>query len=285
MKKSRLTTLCVLLLVGLPVLKEAYARDLTFGIYANEKATDLVKSFRPILDAIEKEVSASTGNKISIQMKVASSYPQGVEDLLQENVDFARFGPASYIEAKARQPEISIIAVETLNGQKSFRGIICVKEDSAIKSISELKGKRFAFGAQESTIGRYLAQDLLYTNGIIATDLAAYEFLGRHDKVAAAVAAGLFDAGAIKEDTYIKMRKQGQALREIASMENATKPWIARKGLTKATIAAIRKALLTLQDIPSLDEADGFALGEDKDYALIRNAMKSSVAFTGVKKD
>jgi hypothetical protein len=36
--------------------------------------------------------------------------------------------------------------------------VIAVQKDSPLKTLAELKGKKFAFGDQNSTIGRYLAQ-------------------------------------------------------------------------------------------------------------------------------
>lgn len=257
----------------------AHALELTFGLYANDKASELVKVFRPLLDILEKSAASDLGEPVVVRMKVTGTYQQAIDDLVQGGVDFARFGPATYIEAKARQDGITIIAMETLKGKKTFRGLICVKEGAGVESIDQLKGKRFAFGAAESTIGRYLAQDLLVRNGIFAKDLASYEFLGRHDKVGAAVAAGLFDAGAIKEDTFLKLRKQGQPLREIAAMDNVTKPWLARAGLPEKTLLALRKALLEVKDFSSLDEADGMALGDDSDYQPVRAAMEKSRNF------
>lgn len=91
--------------------------------------------------------------------------------------------------------------------------------------------------------------------------------------------AGLFDAGALKEDTFHKLRKKGQPLREIAAMENVTKPWLARAGLTEKIRLALRQGLMAIQDFSSLDEADGFAMGNDGDYQPVRSAMEKSRQF------
>lgn len=184
---QRLIRQCLVAAFGVAgVVSNANALELTFGVYASERASELVEQFRPLLNVLEKTATTSLGEPVSITIKVAPTYEQGIDDLAQGRVDFARFGPASYIEAKLRQSEIAIIAMETLNGKKTFRGLICVKVDSSLTSIDQLKGKRFAFGSAESTIGRYLAQALLVHNGIHAKDLAGFEFLGRHDKVGAA---------------------------------------------------------------------------------------------------
>jgi len=62
---------------------------------------------------------------------------------------------------------------------------------------------------------------------VFAKDLASYDYLGRHDKVGAAVAAGKYEAGALKESTFKKQIKKGKPLRELARFPNVTKLWIA----------------------------------------------------------
>lgn len=269
----------IVLTLALSGSVRADAQDLTFGLYANDKASQLVKSFRPLLDEIQVRFRRQSGKSIHIRMKVAKTYKQGIDDLVEGRVDFVRFGPASYIEAKTKQPQIEILAMESLNGKKFFNGVIVVHSASGIESLNQLKGTRFAFGARESTIGRYLAQALLVHEGIYAKDLDRIEYLGRHDKVGAAVAANLFDAGAIKEDSYLKMVAQGQPLKAIAVMNNVTKPWLARKGLPQRSFKALQDAILKIQDFSSLDEATGIVLGDDNDYQIIREAMAESKRF------
>ena len=85
--------------------------------------------------------------------------------------------------------------MEDKKGERRFSGVIVVGADSSIKRLADLAGKRFAFGDENSTIGRYLAQAELVKAGIRARDLAHYEYLGRHDLVAKAVSLGDFRAG------------------------------------------------------------------------------------------
>ena len=163
------------------------------------------------------------------------------------------------------------MVIETKKGKKRFKGVICVQKDSPINNISELKGKRFAFGNEHSTIGRYLSQKYLLSHGIKAHDLAAYDYLGRHDKVGYAVAKGQFDAGALKESTFKKLVQKGQPLRVIASFDNVTKPWVAREGLDQKTQGALQRALLSIKDKKILQalKKDGFATTSIEDYQII----------------
>ena len=262
----------------LPVRAEV---NLVFGVYVSDKPTEMVRKFRPVLDALEASMSGELGEPVHIRMRVAGDYDTGIADLVTGAVDFARFGPASYVLAKQRNPELRILAVESESGTKVFYGIICVAEESPIRTLEDLRGRSFAFGSQRSTIGRYLSQNLLSRHGITAKDLAAYDYLGRHDRVGTAVARGRFDAGALKEGTFKKLVAKGAPIRAIASFPNVTKPWIARGGLAPEIFAALRAALLRMRDPTALKalKKDGFLEGRDDDYAVIRRAMASSDRF------
>ena len=255
--------------------------DLKFGVYVSDKPTEMVRKFRPVLDALEAAMSGELGETVHIKMHVAGDYQAGIEDLVTGVVDFARFGPASYVLAKARNPELRILSVESEKGTKVFHGIICVAEASPIRAVEDLHGKSFAFGNRRSTIGRYLSQLFLLRHGVRAKDLAAYSYLGRHDKVGAAVARNRFDAGALKEGTFKKLIAKGVPIRAIASFSNVTKPWIARGGLAPKVFAALRAALLRMRDPAALKalKKDGFLEGSDDDYAVIRKAMASNARF------
>lgn len=226
-------------------------------------------------------MSNALDTKVSIKLSIAKSYEQGILALSKGEIDFARLGPASFIKALEQNPNISLLVMETKKGQKRFKGVICVQKDSPINNIPELKGKRFAFGNKHSTIGRYLSQKYLLNHGIKAHDLAAHDYLGRHDKVGYAVAKGQFDAGALKESTFKKLVQKGQPLRVIASFDNVTKPWVARAGLDQKTQDALQSALLSIKDKKILQalKKDGFAATSIEDYQIIKHAIKTNEEF------
>ncbi|MCP4397430.1 MAG: phosphate/phosphite/phosphonate ABC transporter substrate-binding protein [bacterium] len=255
--------------------------NLLFGLYASDKPTELKKMFAPMLKELEKKMSAKLGESVKISIKFLRTYELGISALVEGKVDFARFGPASYIEAKKSNGSIEILAIESIKGQKTFNGIICVAKDSTIRSVGDLKGKSFAFGDIRSTIGRYLSQQYLVKNGIRASDLGKYEYLENHQAVAVAVARGFFDAGALKESTLKKMIGKGADLRSIASFPNVTKPWIAKAGLPNKIKETIKDSLIEIKDPEVLKNLakDGFLPGDDSDYDTIRSSIEHSGIF------
>lgn len=254
---------------------------LIFGVYTSDKPTTMVKKFRPLLNDLEDHLTQILKKNVEITMQVAHGYEKGIEDIVLGNVDFSRLGPASYIEAKQKNPKLRILAIESKNGRKTFNGLICVHRDSFIQTVADLKGKSFAFGNKRSTIGRYLSQAYLLKHGIKAKDLKRYEYLDRHDKVGTAIGLKQFNAGALKEGTFKRLLARGTPIRKIASFHNVTKPWVARSGLPKQILDALHQALLELKD-PAVLKAlgkDGFLGGSDKDYDIIRKAINNNPAF------
>jgi len=254
---------------------------LSFGLYASEKPTTLVKKFRPIMNSLEKQLSSELKTPVSIKLSISKTYEEGVGTLVNGMVDFARFGPASYIAAHDVNQNISLLVMEINDGKKEFNGVICVHNDSPIKSVADLKGKSFAFGSEESTIGRYLSQRYLLNHDIKAVDLNSFSYMGRHDKVGYAVVNGKYDAGAMKESTFNKMVKSGLPLRSIASFKNVTKPWVARAGLDNKVKAALQKILLNFNDKVALTgiKQDGFTAASDNDYKIVRDAINNNPKF------
>jgi phosphonate transport system substrate-binding protein len=281
MKMKLLAALaCAIGLAGLPVVSLA-VQHLSFGVYTSNKPTAMVKKFKPMLKAIEKDLEARLGEPVKIRIQVAKDYTQGIQHLADGKVDFSRFGPASYVEAKRTNPDLKILALESSMGEKVFYGIICVQDGSKIKNVNQLSGKSFAFGDELSTIGRFLSQQYLVKHGIYSSSLSRFDYLERHDKVGTSVGAGQFDAGALNEGTFNKLVQNGVPIRELARFPNVQKPWIARSGLSEELYEALRVTLLEMDDKNALAslKKDGFVEGNDDDFASIRDAIDNNPVF------
>jgi len=255
------------------------AETVTFGIYTSDKPTAMYKKFKPIVDYLQGRIKQSSGNA-TVEMKIFPSYTAAIDALVEGHVDFVRFGPASYILAKERNENIRLLAMEHKKNEKRFNGVFIVAKNAPINSLVELKGKSFAFGNKNSTIGRYLSQAELVKAGIRSADLSKHDYLGRHDKVALAVAVGNYDAGVVKENTF-KKYADSKGLKQIAQFPNVTKPWVTRAGINDDMFHILQQGLLELKDKTTLKalKQDGFLLAEDSDYDFVRQGMLLSKEF------
>lgn len=283
-RQAWLMVMSILLSVGLITPAHAEDIELVFGVYTSKKPTEMVKQYRPLLNALEVALSPAIGKTVKIRMEVSKTYEEGIKSLVEGTVDFSQVGPVSYVEVKDKSPGSEVLAIEGLNGQKSVQGVICVLSNAAVQVLNDLKGKKFAFGDQFSTTGRYNSQLYLVENGITGKDLAGFDYLERHDRVGAAVAGGDYDAGALNERTFRKLVETGSPLRALARFPIDGRPWVARSGLDPATKTALKKALTEIKDAKLLSALgeEGLTLleGGDADYAATRKAVKENHRFT-----
>jgi len=254
---------------------------LTFGVYTSDKPSEMFKKFKPMLRYIEDEIAGRIEDAPQIKLVIYKTYELALRAFINDEVDFVRFGPASYVIAKDRNPDVRLLAIEENKGKRRFNGIICVREDSPFGSLADLRGKSFAFGDENSTIGRYLSQAELVEAGISVTELESFDYLGRHDRVVAAVLHGKYDAGAAKESTFAKYSEKG--LRALKSFDNVTKPWVARSNIAEDHFVALQDVLLNTSNPEILKtfskSLSGFAPCEDSEYDFVREGMERSRMF------
>lgn len=269
-----------LLLALLAPLAAQQPVKVTLGLYSFKKSTEVRKQFLPVAQALGKGFATCLGKPGTIELQVMKTYEECLDALVAGQVDMVRFGPASYVIAKRREPKIELLAAEREDSRQA--GLIVVRTDSPISSLADLAGKKFAFGDEQSTIGRFLSQAELVQAGIKGTDLASFQFLDRHDNVFKAVELGDYAAGALHVDTFKELNgKAEHKLRVLHAFDNAPKPWLARAGLDPAIVQALRRALLALDDPAALTalKVPGFAATTDQDYELVRRGMVRSEQF------
>jgi phosphonate transport system substrate-binding protein len=254
---------------------------LEFGVYPSDRAAVMYRKFSPILDALRIPLEIQLEREVDIHMTIFEDHESGIKALAKGEVDFVRFGPSSYILAEELNPNVQLLAMELRNGLKRFNGLIIAHKDSNIHNLQDLHGKTFAFGDENSTIGRFLSQSLLVENEIHAESLTSFDYLGRHDHVAKAVITKSYDAGALKSSTY-KQLCDPEEIIVVRAFSNVTKPWVASSDLPKEVCEAITASLLILESQKVIGElgCSGFAEATPKEYDLVRAGMQKAEAFS-----
>jgi phosphonate transport system substrate-binding protein len=219
-------------------------------------------------------------------LTIFEDYDSGIEALALGEVDFVRFGPASYILAEQQNKDVKLLAMELRKGLKRFNGLIITRANSGITTIEDLQNRSFAFGNENSTIGRFLVQSLMLKHGIDEESLGQFDYLDRHDIVARAVISGTHDAGALKSSTYKKLCDPEEIV-VIKAFENVTKPWVASSELSEEIRDAITQSLLMLEDPEVISElgCSGFAESNREEYDLVREGMKHAAGFTAPEEE
>ncbi len=160
--------------------------------------------FKPLASYLSEQ----TG--IEIRLVILSRYGNIVESFSHEKMDGAFFGSFTGALAIEQLKVTPLARPVNLNGESTYRGLLFVKKGSGIKSVQEMKGKRFAFVDRATTAGYIFPLAYLRSNGIESIDgfFSEYFFSGSHDASLNAVLNGKADIGAAKNTVFEFERKR-----------------------------------------------------------------------------
>ena len=131
-----------------------------------------------------------------------------------------------------------------------FYGVIATRKESAIRGLGDLKDKRFAFVAPESTMGHIVPHHMLTQAGLPGGAPIRQQFLGSHHNVAIGILVGDYDAGAMNKEAYEEFETKG--LRALAvSPGFPDHLFVTRANLPHADVQRLRQAMLQLKDQPN----------------------------------
>ncbi|EKD83897.1 MAG: hypothetical protein ACD_39C00383G0001, partial [uncultured bacterium] len=140
------------------------------------------------------------------RLQTASDYAGIMNLLIKGEIDIAWLATMTSVEAR-NNPEIQLLVKPIRFGTTSYRGIIIARQDSGIRSLKDLKGKKFAWVEKESASGYTFPKALLLEAGInTEKDFSETAFLNKHDAVVLNVLLGKYDAGACYDDARNTLR-------------------------------------------------------------------------------
>ncbi len=218
---------------------EAAPQAITLGVHPYLTAIELEKRFAPLANHLSDELGQF------VHVRVSPSYETHIDRVVESKIDIAYMGPSMFVKAQEDSSDLIPIARLEVKGQPVFRGKIITREDSSIMGLSDLKGKRFAFGNKDSTMSHLVPRYELMQAGILE-QLAHYSFLGAHNNVALGVLLGKYDAGAVKEGVFMKYKERGLRL-IYDTMPVSEHLFICTKKVSSEVCEKIKKSLLSLK--------------------------------------
>ena len=251
---------------------QVHADDqLTLWVHPYLPATELIDKFSPLAAYLSKKCGRP------IEVKISKSYQSHIKRVGEGQMDLAYMGPASYVKMTHAYGKKTVLACLEVNGKPFFHGMIITLRNSAIKTLQDLQGKRFAFGDPSSTMSHFVPRYMLRQAGIDLENLKKYEFLGSHNNVALGVLGGYYDAGGVKEGVFYKYQERG--LKMLAkSPPIAEHVFVASDMLPESTINTLRQSLVTLKDKTILSSikksVTGMAEVKDADYDTLRTILQ-----------
>jgi len=248
----------------------------------DEAPTELQRKFTPLGEYLEKE----TG--VKVVFTPVTDYAAVVESLATRKLDMAWLGGFTFIQTKMRTRGTAIPIVQRAEDEK-FTSRFIVPSDSQAKTLADLKGKSFAFGAPASTSGHLMPRYFLLQAGINPEkDFRNIAFSGAHDATVAFVASGKAEAGVLNASVWDKLVETNNPNVAKVRVLATTPPyydynWTVRGDLDPALVRKLTEAFLKLdpnnpahKEILSLQRASKFIPTKASNYDGIENAAKSA---------
>jgi phosphonate transport system substrate-binding protein len=201
----------------------------------------MLRDAEPLVARLEK----ATGRKVSLT--IPQSYAAVVEAMVRGRVDVAHFGGFTFVQANKRAGAIPLVQRER---DREFHSKLITARDD-VKSLADLRGKRFAFGDVNSTSGHLMPAYFMRKEGVDSAVIDQAIYTGAHDATALAVAERRVDAGALDEAVWERLTKEGKIDSTKVRVFWTTPPfvdyvWAARKDLDPAVAKKMSATFLAL---------------------------------------
>ena len=283
-RRQALRGLAVAALASSSLLSAAHADTpavLRVSAIPDEAPTELQRKFKPLGEYL----SQATGMKVVFTP--VSDYAAVVESLATRKLDLAWLGGFTYVQAKIRTNGTAIPIVQRAEDAVFTSKFITA--DPTIKTLADLKGKTFAFGAPSSTSGSLMPRFFLQQDGLNPEkDFKTVAYSGAHDATVAFVAAGKAEAGVLNTSVWDKL-VESKKVDTSKVRVFATTPtyfdynWTVRGDLDPAIVKKLTAAFLALDPskpehkaIMDLQRASKFIATDSKNYDGIEAAAKSA---------
>lgn len=225
-------TLCVA--TGLPVVSSAEV--LTFGIVPQQSASKLARLWSPVFSYLSDQ------SDITVRFATAKDIPTFEARLAEGKYDFAYMNPYHYT-VFSQAPGYRAIARQK---DKKIKGIVVVRKDSPLASLSELEGAELAFPSPAAFAASVLPRARLQRDNIHYQP----NYVSSHDSVYLGVSKGVFPAGGGVMRTF---NNTDPAVRENLKILWTTKTYTphaiaAHPRVAADKVARLQQALLDMNE-------------------------------------
>ncbi len=201
----------------------------------------MLRDAEPLVARLEK----ATGRKVTLT--IPQNYAAVVEALVQGQVEVAHLGGFTFVQASKRAGAIPLVQRDR---DREFHSKFITARDD-VRTLADLKGKRFAFGDVNSTSGHLMPAYFMRKEGVDPAVVDGAIYTGGHDATALAVAERRVDAGALDEAVWERLTKEGKVDPTKVRVFWTTPPfldyvWATRKDLDPGVAKKVAEAFLAL---------------------------------------
>ncbi len=204
--------------VALPAWAQGTPLKLGVGLFQPDKERNDA-TYRPLA----QHLAARLGRPV--ELRTVDTWEGLAKSLANGETDLALMGPWGYVLAN-HAANAQVISTILYEGKPEYFAIIVTNPESGIKTVADLKGKRFAFGDKGSTSGYLIPRHFFQTRGIDPDTYFSRVLYTKHQAIQMQVTAGQLDAGADYNRNRNAMIEQGliKAERSVVIWQSAPLP-------------------------------------------------------------
>ncbi|MBK1986227.1 phosphate/phosphite/phosphonate ABC transporter substrate-binding protein [Sphaerospermopsis aphanizomenoides BCCUSP55] len=255
-----------------PVVK----KSLRVAVIPWQSVEEQKTKLQPLANYLQKTI------KQPIIFQITKSYEDAVDLLATEQVDMGYLAPLTYIKCQERNPNIHplVLPIDQITGRPWYTAVIVANSAQGIKSLKDLKGKRFGFVSPSSTSGFLMPMQAMKAQGIDPTrNFSGIRYSGSHDQAETDLVNGVVDAIADDKASFLRSQKAGKLPTTNykiiwESYPIPTAPIVINvKKFSPAALSQLREALIDapvgVVDVSGTKSA-GYTLAKDADFEQIR---------------
>jgi len=271
LKTVAITTLTLTLGANTLMAQDKWPDKLRFGVIPVAGSTSMKENFGPLTTYLEKQLG------IKIDLQLAGDYTGVITGMQHNHIDLAYLGPKSYVEAvKRANAEALVVEVDAESGLPGYYGTIISKKGSGLKTLEDIKNKKWAFTSSQSTSGTLVPSVMFSQKGIKPTDyFSKVLYSGGHEASILSVKAGRVDAASTNNLDFNRglgkhwTENDFNIIWKSALIPGA--PIAVKKDLPNSLKMAIKGALISFND------QEGLKRLKNKGYINVDDSMYDSI--------
>jgi phosphonate transport system substrate-binding protein len=234
-------------------------------------AQDALKQKEPLKAYLTKAL----GREVDIV--ILPDYASTVAALGDGRVDFAYLGGLTYLKA---HKQYGVVPLVQRSSDTQFHALFITRADSSIRSLNDLRGRKFAFGDVNSTSGHVIPYLELRQAGIDPDKDLTVRYTGNHPATIRAVETRLVDAGAVDESIFQSLLSEGKIEAGAFRIFHVSKPfvdtvWVARKEVSSEDQEKFAKVFIALKQglndqVLQILRGKDFVRANNEEYNILR---------------
>lgn len=255
---------------------QSWPKEITYGVIPVAGAQGMRNTFGKVAKYLQKELG------IKVKLVTPSDYAGVIVGMAHKHIDVAYLGPKSYCEAARRaNAEALVVEIDASSGIPGYYGYVLTKKGSGLKTLADIKGKKWAFTDPNSTSGTLVPTVMFANKGINPQKyFSRVIYSGSHEASILSVKNGKVDAASTNNLDYNRGLGKQWNNNDFNIIWKSKlipgSPMAVRKDLPESLKMAIKGAFISYNDKANLQNMKiaGYAPANDNIYNGIRAMIK-----------